>query len=734
MDKNKKNEIIRIGIAVVSSIVVLALWFLVIQPNIFPQKAIIRGSVMNKDGEPIKGANVTVIDSNGSEHTAVVNEKGYYLVNEISSGVSTIIVKAEGYETSRSKKEVENNKKYNNPEDERINFVLRETIQENASENEEDISLEYNTETKNDTDVNKTDSKTECGYVLCPIEVAKEDKFVEFETDKFIIVFNTKGGVIKDLRYKEFPNKNAKYGYDSAFYHESINDFPESKIDLKDKYKDNGALIERPLRGLELKFASSKSETLDYQNTDIVYSEPYSKYEYEINKDSNEVIFTSSFKDEKGTIVEVIKKYMFENNNGEYAFNLELTFINKTNKEVVVSNDNDNEINFSLLWGGGVGPYSKKSNYDRWTPYISTKDGKILNSIGEFKKSDWNGSLIRNNRIAWIGGGNRYFLVSMMPEKKVNEDIELESAIYNTSKEKIKKQTEFFGLGYEFGLKKGVSKTVTVTMYVGPKKHNVLSKFDNKMEKTAERGIWFLVSFVQWLLLGINSFVNNFGISIILVTLLLRLVLFPLQAKSMSSMARMKDLQPKINEIKEKYKDKPELQSKATMELYKKEKINPLGGCLPMLLQLPFFIAFFQTMPYLVQLRGESFLWIKDLASPDTLATLPFWPGELNLLPLIMVAVMVGQSILQQKLQPSTGGAGGASANQMKIFMFALPIVFLFITYKAPSGLTIYWTFSTLIGIGTQFLFNFLRDRKKKKNPEKFELYNSKGKKVKRKK
>lgn len=729
MDKNKKNELIRIAIAVVSSIVVLALWFLVIQPKLFPQPPIIQGTVMNEDGEPIEGATVTVSDNSGNERMSTVDEKGQYLITDISSGVCIITVKAEGYDFKRTKKEVENNKKYNDPEDERINFVLEKLEQKSSSD-------EQSSDEGAVGDSNELSGEgSECGYVLCPVDPAKEDEFVEYDTDKFKIIFNKKGGIIEDIRYKDFPNENAKYGYESAFYDESIDDFPPHKIDPKDKYRDSDREIERPFRGLEVKFASSKGNSSNYQSTDTLYSQPYSNYKYEIN--DNEVIFRALFKDEKEnpSIVEIIKKYVFKKD--QYDFDLELSFINKSNEEVVVSNDNDNEINFSLLWGGGIGPYSKRSNYDKWTPYITTKDGKILYSIDGFKKSNWTGNIIRDSRISWIGGGNRYFLVSMMPDKEINEDIELESAIYNTSKEKNQKQTGFFGLGYEFGLKEGVSKKVSVTMYVGPKKHEVLSKFDNKMEKTAERGIWFLVSFVQWLLLGINSFVNNFGVSIILVTIILRLVLLPLQAKSMSSMARMKDLQPKLNELKEKYKDKPELLNKATMELYKKEKINPLGGCLPMLIQMPFFIAFFQTMPYLVQLKGESFLWIKDLASPDTLATLPFWPGEFNLLPLIMVAVMAGQTILQQKLQPSTPGAaasGGASANQMKIFMFALPIVFLVITYTAPSGLTIYWTFSTLIGIATQALFNFLRDRKKKKNPEQFELYNSKGKKIKKKK
>jgi YidC/Oxa1 family membrane protein insertase len=183
-----------------------------------------------------------------------------------------------------------------------------------------------------------------------------------------------------------------------------------------------------------------------------------------------------------------------------------------------------------------------------------------------------------------------------------------------------------------------------------------------------------------------------------------------------------------MEELKQKYKDKPEKLNKATMDLYKKEKINPLGGCLPMLLQLPFFIAFFNVMPYLVDLRGVSFLWINNLANPDTLFTLPFWPNQFNLLPLIMAGVMATQTILQRKLQPASATGGAAGGNNMKILTLILPIVFLFITYGAPSGLTLYWTTSILFGIGQQMLFNYFTHKKKSK--EEVEIIDSKGRKV----
>jgi YidC/Oxa1 family membrane protein insertase len=149
-----------------------------------------------------------------------------------------------------------------------------------------------------------------------------------------------------------------------------------------------------------------------------------------------------------------------------------------------------------------------------------------------------------------------------------------------------------------------------------------------------------------------------------------------------------------------------------------------------MLLQFPFFIAFFNVMPYLVDLNGASFLWISNLARPDTIFTIPFFPNQINLLPIIMTVVMAIQTLMQQKTQPATGATG--SGMQMKIFTFILPVVFLFITYYAPAGLTLYWTFSILFGIVQQMLFNYLTKRKKEN--DKVEVLDTKGKPIKRKK
>ncbi len=813
MDKNKKQEILRIVIAVGISAVILIIWFF-IQQYIFPPKEQIpeqkkeeqttnnetqteisnenlpkiniSGKIINDAGEGIYKSTVKIINTDGKEYEASTDASGNYKFSElINSKYYLITVEAEGYiksegnriagkntdnyiitleakdgqsinytnlssskingaiindagigiNNAKIKLTDENGKEYNALSDDKGNYNLDNLsnskyylLNVEAPEGYKSPKVyriagigaeNFNITLESATILSSTTDKG--SYFIKPMNESNSDELQKpFETDKYIVTFNRTGGTIQDIRYKEFPNKNAKNGYDSAIYDESIkNDFPQVNN-----------IIDRPLRGLELSFVTGEK----------VYAQPKALYDYTLDEKNNKVIMSADFIDKEGNpFVKITKTYTFkvsEKGEGKYDFDTEVTLTNISGKDIDI--DNGKGVSFYLIWGGGVGPYAKPSSYDIWQPHLAKKDGSninVISGVGDLKKNnkDENG-VIDTRDVAWIGTGNRYFLISIMPpnNKEGENLVKIENAIFYTEDNKVKEQTDYFGYGFEdFKLKNGEKRATKLTIYVGPKKHGVLSSYNNRMEATAEHGGWleFLVRFVEWILLLINGLIKNPGVSIILMTLLLRIVLYPLQAKSLKSMSRMKDLQPKIEEIKIKYKDKPDLLNKATMDLYKKEKINPLGGCLPMLLQFPFFIAFFNVMPYLVDLRGKSFLWASDLASPDTLVTLSFWPNEINLLPILMALAMVGQSILQQKMQPAqTSGSQG----QMKILTYALPVVFLVITYYAPSGLNLYWMFSTLLGIAQQLIFDLIRNRKKAKDGD-VEIINEKGKIVKKK-
>ncbi len=222
--------------------------------------------------------------------------------------------------------------------------------------------------------------------------------------------------------------------------------------------------------------------------------------------------------------------------------------------------------------------------------------------------------------------------------------------------------------------------------YIGPEIADVLEKVSPGLNLTIDYGIlWPISQLIFWLLKSIYGFVGNWGWSIILVTLVIKVLFYKLSAASYRSMGRMRLLQPRIELLKERHKDDKQQFSMALMDLYKKEKLNPLGGCLPILIQIPVFIALYYVLLESVELRHAPFMfWIKDLSSSD-----PYF-----VLPLIMGATM----FLQQRLNPAP-----PDPVQAKVMMF-MPVIFtaLFITF--PSGLVLYWTVNNILSIAQQWI------------------------------
>ena len=184
---------------------------------------------------------------------------------------------------------------------------------------------------------------------------------------------------------------------------------------------------------------------------------------------------------------------------------------------------------------------------------------------------------------------------------------------------------------------------------------------------------------------------GNYGIAILILTILVRVIFWPLTHKGTESMKRMQALQPQMKAIKEKYKDNPQRVQQETMALYKENKVNPMGGCLPMFIQVPVFIALFAVLRSAIELRYSSFLWISDLSEPENLfaGMIPV-VGSLNILPLLMSATMMWQ----QKLTPTAG-----DAQQQKMMAVMMPVMMLFFFYSMPSGLVLYWTTSQVLMI-----------------------------------
>ena len=229
----------------------------------------------------------------------------------------------------------------------------------------------------------------------------------------------------------------------------------------------------------------------------------------------------------------------------------------------------------------------------------------------------------------------------------------------------------------------------TNVFYVGPKKQSLL--WDLGMKDVMEFGMWRWLCYpLVWVLNFFNNMIPNYGVAIILLTILVRLLFWPLTHKSTVGMKKMQELQPKMKEIQAKFKDNPQRLQQETWALYKENKVNPMSSCLPMLIQIPVFIALFNVLRSAVELRYAPFLWIGDLSEPEALFSSWFPFGGLNILPILM-AVSTG---LQSAFTPATG-----DKSQQKMMMIFMPAMMLFMFYSFPSALSLYWFLSNLFSI-----------------------------------
>jgi len=212
----------------------------------------------------------------------------------------------------------------------------------------------------------------------------------------------------------------------------------------------------------------------------------------------------------------------------------------------------------------------------------------------------------------------------------------------------------------------------------------------------------------MWGMNAIYAMVGNYGLAIMLLVIFIRIVFWPLTHKGTESMRRMQELAPLMKELNEKYKDDAQKRQQALMELYKEHKVNPLGGCMPMLVQIPVFIGLFYVLRSAIELRYAGFLWIDDLSEPEGLLG-DVLPLPLNILPLLMAATM----FLQQKLTPTPSAADPRQQQMHQMMMKVMPVMMLVMLYNFASGLALYWTTQNVLMIVQQALYRKRLERRK---------------------
>ena len=346
----------------------------------------------------------------------------------------------------------------------------------------------------------------------------------------------------------------------------------------------------------------------------------------------------------------------------------------------------------SLSWVGGLPTTEKDTITDK------TYFGAYLHQGGELLdiKAGENESFVNEykGKAVWVATRTKYFVASLIE----GLDSEILSVLVKGDNKTAEKYDLVVGLD--------VLEKNNISLYLGPLEYDKIKNLNVQLEEIMNFG-WFIVrpisKFVLWALKSMHLYIPNYGIILIIFSILVKLVVYPLTKKSYESTRAMQAIQPEINNLKEKYKNNPTKLNQKTMELYKKKGVNPIGGCLPMLLQMPLLFALFTVFRSTIELRGEPFVWwIKDLSAPDILFYIPFkiplYGDFVCALPILMALSM----FVQQRMMMAT--TGGPQEQQQKLMQYFMMVFFFLLFNGFPSGLNLYYTLFNVLTIAQQKL------------------------------
>jgi YidC/Oxa1 family membrane protein insertase len=474
------------------------------------------------------------------------------------------------------------------------------------------------------------------------------EKEVRVDTPLYAAVFTNRGASIKSFKLKKYRTSLEANSplVELIEINDNANSFLSVDFMTAGAAKNNGVLYSANLDSVELlEGASSKDLTFSYSSSNGIRTDQ-----------------TFRFYPDK------------------YTIDLFITLTNGS-EAPISGNINASLKNIPSTAQKGYSSFTGASllinnKYEQFKPSKMKKEGKSL-----------------SGQIGWIAYQNDYFISSIIPEEQ--------------------KEGGFFGLTSPSGIISAtyISPTISITplgnvssrytLFFGPRDQDILKAAGKKLDSAIDFGFFDIIAKpLHFLLRFFNRYVHNFGISIIILTILIKILFWPLTHKSYVSMKEMQKIQPLMAKIREKYKNDREQMQREMMGLYKTYKVNPMGGCLPMLIQIPVFFALYKILGNSIELRQAPFmLWIKDLSTPDRLFNFPFSiplmspPYGIPVLTLLMGASM----FLQQKMSPPPGDPA-----QAKMMMF-LPIIFTVMFINFPSGLVLYWLTNNLISIGQQY-------------------------------
>jgi len=467
-------------------------------------------------------------------------------------------------------------------------------------------------------------------------DAGEKEQEISVDTPLYHAVFTTKGGAVKSFalkKYRETLAANSKQielvdVKENMPYPLSLS-FPNSSVDVS-----------------PAAFFKADATAIDLTST----------------SESRRLTFVQTWPDR----IRIEKIYTFSP--GKYAIELEVRTYNLSSAPLTQD--------ITLFWNQYVDPQAKEDSYGHTGPV-----SYVAKSVEREKVTKMEEVKSLGPDVSWGGFESKYFIAAMIPQNPSLTRLSLSKDSSNMVSTSLK--------GPKNIIPPGQAGYFGYTIFLGPKDYNILKSIGVGLENAIDFGSW-----LKWLamplLLSLKflyAYVHNYGIAIIILTILIKIIFWPLGNKSYKSMKEMQKLQPKMLELREKYKDDKARLSQETMALYKAYKVNPMGGCLPMVIQIPVFFGLYKALLYAIELRHSPlFWWIKDLSEKD-----PYY-----ITPLIMGATM----FIQQKMTPVSG-----DPMQAKIMLW-MPVIFTFMFLNFPSGLVIYWLFNNLLSIGQQYYIN----------------------------
>lgn len=424
----------------------------------------------------------------------------------------------------------------------------------------------------------------------------------------------------------------------------------------------------------------TKNDTLD--TSPLVFSVNKKQIQLNLQHPIDSLVFVLNLDDMR----EIRKTYVFYHNC--YDIKLKVEF---KNFDTVIDG-----YSYFVTWRTGLRWTEPDLDQDMSKAYAYAYQGDVekYDAGSKFDPKDW------DHPTDWVAIRTKYFTISVIPRDAKAQAVKFFSEKKNLGEKILWKKYKFdFQMPYE----SRASAINEFTVYMGPLDYDLLKSYNANLEDMMDWG-WRIFrpfgKFILWCFIGLHNLVPNYGFVIIIFSILIKIVLYPLTKKSYQSMKEMQALQPSMQEINEKYKNDPQKKQQEIMSLYKEHGINPLGGCMPMLLQMPLLIALFQVFQSTIQLRQAEFIWwINDLSRPDTIATLPLtlplYGNTLNILPIFMGVTM----FIQQKMSMKDP--------KQKALVYIMPIFFTLLFNSFPSGLNLYYALFNVLSIAQEKLIPY---------------------------